>query len=108
MFFALLASCAKENEDYTKIPKWLKDDIATKQKEIASTPNSRYEICAWIRYQYKGNTYFEFHNMLWSSLPKVYQFDGTEVDFDENNYTLYQNGKCCKEIVWKGKSYTDF
>jgi hypothetical protein len=101
----VLASCAKDKETASELPLWLQEAIAADEKEIAADPQSGKDLGAWIQYTYKDEVYFEYHNLLMSSLPKVYHFDSTEINYTLPEYTEYQNGKCCKKFVWKGKSY---
>lgn len=104
-FLALFASCAKDKNTAEELPAWLTEQIAADEKEIAANSQSGLDLGAWIQYTYKDSVYFEYHNLLMSSLPKVYHSDGTEVNFAGTEYTDYQKGKCCKKFVWKGKSY---
>jgi len=105
--FSVLISCSKETEITNDLPGWLQERIAEDEKEIAANPQSGNELGAWIQYSYDGSVYFEYHNLLLSSFPKVYSFVGTEMNFALPIYTEYQNGKCCKKFVWKGKSYIE-
>jgi hypothetical protein len=105
--FSFLASCSKENDTSGKLPQWLQDRIAADEKEIAADPQSGKDLGAWIEYTYQDSTFFEYHNLLMSSLPKVYHFSGIEINYILPEYTEYQNGKCCKKFVWKGKSYIE-
>jgi hypothetical protein len=102
---ALIASCSKDKDTSEQLPAWLQERIAADEKEIASNPQSGLDLGAWIQYTYQDSTFYEYHNLLMSSLPKVYHSDGTEVNFTSVEYTAYQQGKCCKKFVWKGKSY---
>ena len=83
----------------------MSERIAADEKEIAAEPNSDKDLGAWIAYTYDDSTYFEYHNLIMSSLPKVYYYSGTEMDFSQPVYTEYQSGKCCKKFIWKGKGY---
>ncbi len=103
---SLLVCCGKEN-DQNNIPAWLKERIATDEKEIAADPHSYKTLGAWIKYGYNHSSYFEYHNLLFSSLPKVHHYDSTVVNYAGQEYADYQNGKCCKEYVWKGNAYFD-
>lgn len=105
ILIALLASCAKDNDTAEALPAWLQERIDADEKEIASNPQSGLDLGAWLKYTYKESVYYEYHNLLMSSLPKVYHSDGTEVNFAQTEYADYQKGKCCKQFVWKGESY---
>jgi hypothetical protein len=101
----MLLSCSKEKDVTVDLPKWLQERITQDENEITSDPHSANALGAWIQYTFKDSHYYEYHNLLMSSFPKVYYYDGTEMNFALPIYTNYQNGKCCKKFVWKGKSY---
>ncbi len=105
--FSVMISCSKESKTTDDLPKWLQERIAADEKEISSNPQSGLDLAAWIRYEYNGAVYFEYHNLLLSSLPKVFNYDGTEMTYSLPEYENYQNGKCCKKFVWKGKLYIE-
>jgi hypothetical protein len=106
LFF--FASCEKSS-DYlipeSQVPEWLKTRIEQDKKAMESDPRSSLSISAWMRTEYKGAYYFEYINMLSSSLPKPYNFDGTEFQYTHNGFIEYQSGKCCSKYVWKGPAY---
>jgi hypothetical protein len=106
----LFISCEKQS-DYlipdSEVPDWLKVRITADKKILESDPQSSLNISAWTRNEYKGNFYFEFINLLSSSMPRVYRFDGTEFIYTDTGFMDYQSGKCCKRYVWKGPSYFD-
>jgi hypothetical protein len=104
-FISILISCSKDNEAVADLPKWLKEKIDADEKEITADPKSGKDLGAWIQYSYADAIYYEYHNLLMSSLPKVYRFDGSELNYAQIEYQDYQNEKCCKKFVWKGKSY---
>jgi hypothetical protein len=102
----LVSSCEKsqyvpENE----VPEWLKSRIASDELTISADPHSGLDIAAWIRYKYMGEYYFEYHNLLFSSMPPVYKYDGTTINYAGTEYTRYQENKCCGRYVWKGPAY---
>jgi hypothetical protein len=101
----ILFSCEKEKSDSYDIPAWLKLRIAEDESKIAADPRSGLDIAAWIRYEYRDLYYYEYHNMLSSSGPKVYNSIGDLVNFVENSYMDYLSGKCCKKYIWKGSAY---
>lgn len=104
-----ISSCEK---DYLipkgEVPDWLKERIAQDEKEIELNPQSGLDIAAWIRYKYQSNYYFEYHNLLMSSMPPVYDYDGDIVIFNQDSYQKFHNDKCCKQFVWKGPSYIEY
>jgi len=103
----ILASCTKEKDTTNDLPKWLQERIAADEKEIAANPQSGKDLGAWLQYGYSEEVYFEYHNLLMSSLPKVYHYDSTELNPALPEYSVYQQGKCCKKLVWKGKLYIE-
>lgn len=102
---AVFAACGKDKETSDNLPAWLQGRISADEKEIAADPQSSKSLGAWIQYSYTDSTYFEYHNLIMSSLPKVYHFDSTEMNSTLPGYMVYQNGKCCKKFIWKGPSY---
>jgi len=101
-----LVSC-KEKEEGIVLPAWLQERIAADEKDISADHNTYKILGAWIQFRYNKSIYFEYHNLIFSSMPKVYYYDGTEMNFALPVYDEYQKGKCCKEIVWKGEGYID-
>mgnify|MGYP006954410427 CR=1 FL=1 len=102
----IVSSCEKnqfvsENE----VPQWLRLRIAADEQKIAEDPHSGLDIAAWIRYKYEGEYYFEYHNLLSSSMPPIYSHDGTTFNYAGTGYLKYQENKCCREYVWKGPAY---
>jgi len=106
--FLLIASCEKSS-DYlipeSQVPEWLKARIVQDEKTLESDPRSSLSISAWMRTEYKGAYYFEFINLLNSSMPQPYNFDGTEFKYTDSGFIEYQSGKCCSKYVWKGSDY---
>ena len=108
LFSLLLISCERDNYliPRKEVPDWLKTQIARDEKEIKDDPKSGKDIGAWFRYEYKGEYYFEYENMISSAFPPVYYFNGNLMNTYEEPYIDYMNKKCCKQIVWKGKYFT--
>lgn len=102
---AIFTACGKEKDTSDNLPAWLRGRITADESEIASDPQSSKSLGAWIQYEYHDSVYFEYHNLIMSSLPKVYQYDSTELNSSLPGYTEYQNWKCCKKFIWKGPSY---
>lgn len=104
----LLVSCEK---DYlvpsNEVPGWLKDRIAETEQEIQSNPKSALDICAWVRYTYKGDYYYEWINLLSSTWPHLYNQKGEMMTFSTMDFEKYWEGKCCKQFIWKGSDYID-
>lgn len=104
----MLGSC---EENYLvpadEVPSWLKDRIAEAEKEIKSDPKSGMDICAWIRYSYKGDYYYEWINLLSSYWPHLYNKKGELMTFGKMDIEKYWGEKCCKKFIWKGSKYID-
>lgn len=105
VLISLLTGCSREGEEPNHLPPWLVEKITSDEKEIAADPDTYRTLGAWIQYRYKRSVYFEYHNLIFSSMPKVFYYDGSEMNFALPVYSDYQKGKCCKEIVWKGNAY---
>lgn len=103
---AVLASCEREQlVPDSEVPKWLKERIAQDEEILKTSTQSNLGIAAWMRYQYDGSYFFEYLNLISSSFPPVYSFEGVRVMFDQNDYQDYSRNKCCKKYVWKGPDY---
>jgi len=89
------------------MPDWLRQQIVEIEDQIRENPRSGLNISAWIRYTYNHEYYYEWHNLLSSSFPPIYDFDGTQMYFRWDNNDNYQKGKCCREYIWKGPSWSD-
>ncbi len=104
----ILVSCEKNYlVPGDEVPGWLKDRISDTEKEIRKNPHSGLDISAWIRYSYDNEYYFEYHNLLSSSFPPIYNYRGDMMTFSWDSNDAYQKDKCCKEYIWKGPSWSD-
>jgi hypothetical protein len=104
----LLASCEKNYlVPSDEVPSWLKDRIAETEQEIQSNPKSGLDICAWIRYTYKGDYYYEWINLLSSTWPHLYNHKGEMMTSGLLDFNKYWDEKCCKRFIWKGSAYID-
>jgi hypothetical protein len=103
----LTVSCEKSKTVNTEIPYWVEERINHDEEIIKSDPKSGLDIAAWMRYEYKSKFYFEYLNLLSSSGPEIYQYDGTRFDNIDIDIFDYQSKKCCRYYIWKGPSYTD-
>ncbi len=104
----LLTACEKQYlVPSGDVPGWLKEII--REAEAGEGTSSIYasDMGAWIRYKYDGNYYYEWVNPVMSSFPPVYDHDGRLFTMDQDEYAMYQNGKCCKKYVWKGSAFPD-
>jgi hypothetical protein len=105
-FALLILSCEKVKiVPNPEIPNWLQDRIAHDEEIIKSSPQSGLDIAAWIRYYYDGNYYFEYLNLLSSAGPPTYNYEGTQIIFNQDTYLAYKSNRCCKYYIWKGSSY---
>ncbi len=106
-FVLLAVSCEKTKTQDSEIPSWIQDRITHDEQIIKSDPRSGLDIAAWIRYEYNGDLYYEYLNLLSSAGPKIYYNDGTEFNNTVTNIFDYQSQKCCRVYIWKGPSYID-
>jgi len=100
----IMFSCEKDKIATDDIPDWLMVRIAEDESKIAADARSGLDIAAWIRYEYRGNFYYEYVNQLSSSGPKVYNRNGDLINYGIP-YMDYMAGKCCKKYIWKGSAY---
>jgi hypothetical protein len=102
-------SCEKDYLIPNKeVPDWLKTIISQEEQIIKDSPQLMNSFGAWLRYNWQNDYYFEYHNVLSSSLPRVISSKGDTLNFyatDAN--TDYFKKKCCKEYVWKAPKYED-
>lgn len=104
----LLFSCEKNYlVPAGEVPEWLEDRIAETEKEIRSDPKSSLNMCAWVRYTYEDDYYYEWINLLSSYWPHLYNQKGELVTFDSMDIDKYWEQKCCKQFIWKGADYID-
>jgi len=107
-FSLSLISCKKDSIiPDSEIPAWLRTRIAVDEMKIEADPQSGLDVAAWIRYEFRDEFFYEYHNMLSSSGPEVYNTGGIKVN-SELPYTYYNSQKCCKKFVWKGPAYIGF
>ena len=89
----------------SEIPEWLQEKITQDEKTLKANPESPPSITAWIRYKYNNSYYFEYHNLISSSGPRCYDFNGNIIN-DPTFFQSYNSNKCCMQYVWKGSNYT--
>lgn len=103
--FSLL-SCERELLiPNSEVPDWLKDRINHDEAIIRDSPRSGLDIAAWIRYRYDGKYFFEYLNLLSSAFPSIYNYEGIQVMTSYDEHQAFISERCCKQYVWKGKSY---
>jgi len=108
-FLFIFSSCEKEDlKPKDEIPGWLRERITQDEKEIKSNPQSGLDIGAWIRYRYLGDYYFEYHNLLSSSGPYIYDYSGIIIVKYQDPFSNYNANKCCKQYMWKGPAYIEY
>jgi hypothetical protein len=103
----LTNSCEK---DYLipngQVPKWLKNSIEKEEQIIHDNPQYMNSYGAWLRFEWKNDYYFEYHNSLSSSIPQpVTQGGDTLHIYIHDNKQPYNIDKCCKILVWKAPKY---
>ena len=111
LFFSVsLLSCEKsylvpENE----VPDWLKEQIKRDELVIKDSPQLMNSWGAWMRYTWKNDYYFEYHNVLSESMPKPITANGDTLSFYVfDSSTSYYKEKCCRTYVWKAPEYKEF
>ena len=108
-FSFVFFSCEKDYLIPNKeVPKWLKEKIEQDEQIIKDSPQLMNSYGAWLRFKWQNEYYFEYHNVLSSSLPSPISAKGDTLHFyatDTN--TDYYKEKCCKEYVWKAPNYED-
>jgi hypothetical protein len=103
-----IVSCQKEDYKEKEIPYWLKADIQKQEQIINESPRLMNSYGAWLRYQWKKDFYFEYHNDLSSSSPKATSYDGNTQIQVWDTTTNYYKEKCCKVYVWKAPEARDY
>ena len=110
MLALLLCSCEK---DYllpeSEVPQWLKNTIKEHEKAIEEDSRTMAAIGAWKRTQWNDTYYYEYYNLLMSSMPSPISHSGDTLNIwvgDVN--TDYHKEKCCSIFVWKGPDFSDF
>ncbi len=109
-FFSLIFfSCEK---DYLipdkEVPEWLKTKINQDEQIIKDSPQLMNSYGAWLRYDWQNEYYFEYHNVLSSSLPQPISTKGDTLHIYATDInTDYYKEKCCKQYVWKASEYKD-
>ena len=106
MFVVSSLSCERELLiPDSEVPEWLKDRITHDEALIQDSPQSGLDFAAWIRCKYDGKYYFEYLNLLSSTFPSIYNYEGVRVMSSPDEYQTFYSQRCCKQYVWKGKSY---
>ncbi len=106
LFTVLLinSSCNKSDENTEiDLPQWLKAKIEQDEDYSIQHPMEMPAWGVWVRTEYNDKFYFEYSNMLSSSMyrPISYNQD-TLSTFIGDNSSEYANKKCCSKVVWHG------
>jgi hypothetical protein len=110
-FCLLTVSCEKWPDlliPGSEVPRWLKERISKDEKKIKSDPQSGLDVAAWIRYNFRGDYYFEYRNGFSSLGPEIFNFKCTKIMLNQEPYLNFEAEKCCREFVWKGPHYIDY
>lgn len=103
----LLISCEKgylvpENE----LPEWLRTSIEKDEQIIKKNPKYMTSYGSWIRYKWHDEYYYDYFNLVSSTMSKPISHIGDTLNFFVNdNNTAYYKEKCCKKYVWKGPNF---
>jgi len=105
----LLCSCEK---DYlvpeSELPQWLKTSIKQDEKAIEENLKGGAALGAWIRTRWDEAYFYEYHNLLLSSMPRPISHGGDTLDLWVGDiHTDYHKEKCCVVYVWKGPDYIE-
>lgn len=105
----LLFSCEKTLPDVpdNEIPAWLKTRISQDEQTIKYYPKYMASWSAWIRYNWEKEYYFEYHNVLSSTIIAPVSEKGVTLYYGATNMKYY-NEKCCKQYVWKAPNYKEY
>ena len=107
---SLLLSCEKENlvpED--EWPQWLRTTIEEHESFIQANPKSSAAVGAWKRTTWNRVYYYEYYNLLSSSMPIAISHSGDTLDtYVGDTDSDYHQEKCCGIWVWKGPRFIDF
>ncbi len=105
----LLVSCDKEYlVPECELPQWLKDNIEQHEQSIRDNPKSMAGIAAWKRTVWKQEYYYEYYNLLLSSMPRPISHSGDTLDvWIGDTDSDYHREKCCSVYVWKGPDYKE-
>lgn len=102
----LLGSCQKEYlVPAREVPEWLKERIAADEQVIQEDPTLMAGYGAWMRYQFRGDMYYEYINLLSSKYPDTFNESGQEVNLVDEPYLDYWDDKCCGTYIWRGPGY---
>ena len=103
LIFFLTACQHDESPSNSELPAWLNNKIQLDEKTIKDNPKSMVGWGVWVKTQWDENTYFEYSNLLSSSIYFPISFAGdTLTTYIKEAGSDYSNQKCCAEVVWHG------
>ena len=101
--------CSCEKEDLVpegEWPQWLKENIEMHEQSIKENPKAMAGIAAWKRTEWRQEYYYEYINLLLSSMQRPISHSGDTLDvFVGDMDSDYHKEKCCSIYVWKGPDY---
>ena len=103
----LLISCEKEYlVPENELPQWLKNSIRRDEQFIEAHPHGLAAMGAWYRTRFNDEYYYEYFNLLLSSMPRPISHSGDTLEvWVGDTDTNYHKEKCCGIYVWKGPDY---
>ncbi len=102
----LLGSCQKEYlVPAREVPGWLKERIAADEQVIQEDPTLMAGYGAWKRYEFRGDMYYEYINLLSSKYPDTFNENGQAVNTVDGSCQEYWDEKCCGTYIWKAPGY---
>ena len=102
-------SCEKDNLiPASEIPDWLKDQIKISEQKIKEDPSKMPAYGGWVRFNWKGDHYFEYSNPLSSSIGFPISFDRDTLRISDPSLADYTKEKCCMRYVWKGPGFNEY
>jgi hypothetical protein len=106
---SLLISCEKETlvpED--EWPQWLKTTIEEQEQSISEDARSLYAVGAWKRTTWNRVYYYEYYNLLLSSMPRAISHSQDTLEtYVGDTDSDYHHEKCCGVWIWKGPRFID-
>lgn len=107
LLFFLLISCEKEYlVPESELPQWLKNSIRRDEQFIKDHPHGLAAMGAWNRTRWNDEYYYEYYNLLLSSMPRPISHSGDTLEvWVGDTDTDYHKEKCCSRYVWKGPDY---
>jgi hypothetical protein len=106
----ILFSCEKDDFVPTEeLPDWLVSKIQSDEQFIEESPHSYPSWGAWVRFEWNSGFYYEYWNLLSSSLTYPISHSGDTLDYlTEKTDSDYMLERCCQKYVWKGPNVEDW